>query len=145
LLIQSKIKGTSKKIITSAELSSNEGPFKPYLLNRIIISFPGPFKRGGCEIEFFMALANNYLDFFSNVGGWEERRIGKVLALGHPVKKAACKNEVRVLDFGSPSISGSIQSIKMYSWAECAMQKGLVCRDMYPENPRGAGIGPPPL
>jgi hypothetical protein len=22
------------------------------------------------------------------------------------------------------------------------MQKGLVCREMYPEDPRGAGIGP---
>ncbi len=51
--------------------------------------------------------------------------------------------KVSVLDFGRPSISGSIRSIKMYSWAYCTMQKGLVCREMYPEDPRGAGIGPP--
>jgi hypothetical protein len=47
-----------------------------------------------------------------------------------------------VLDFGRPSISGSIRSIKMYSWAQCTMQEGLVCREMYPEE---QGFGPSTL
>jgi hypothetical protein len=45
-----------------------------------------------------------------------------------------------VLDFGRPNKSGSIRSIKMYSWAQCTMQEGLVCsRDIL----WGAGIWPP--
>ncbi len=36
-------------------------------------------------------------------------------------------NIVSVLDHGRPSISGSIRSIKMYSWAQCTMQERLVC------------------
>jgi hypothetical protein len=39
-----------------------------------------------------------------------------------------CRAHVRpVLDHGRPSISDSIRSIKMYSWAQCTMQEGLVC------------------
>jgi hypothetical protein len=44
-----------------------------------------------------------------------------------------------VLDFGRPSISGSIRSIKIYSWAQCTTQEGLVCREIYPEE---QGFGP---
>jgi hypothetical protein len=32
-----------------------------------------------------------------------------------------------VPDHGRPSISGSIRSIKMYSWAQCTMHERLVC------------------
>jgi hypothetical protein len=32
-----------------------------------------------------------------------------------------------VLDHGRPSISGPIRSIKMYSWAQCTVQKRLLC------------------
>ncbi len=32
-----------------------------------------------------------------------------------------------VPDHGRPSISGPIRSIKMYSWAQCTVQKRLVC------------------
>jgi hypothetical protein len=37
-----------------------------------------------------------------------------------------------VPDHGRPSISGPIQSIKMYSWAQCTVQKRLVCSEDVP-------------
>jgi hypothetical protein len=45
-----------------------------------------------------------------------------------------------VLDFGRPSISGPFDPLKCITGlnVECKRE----CREMYPENPRGAGIGP---
>ncbi len=44
------------------------------------------------------------------------------------------KRDISVLNHGSPSISGSIQSVKMYSWAQCIVQKKycVVDVEMYP-------------
>jgi hypothetical protein len=52
---------------------------------------------------------------------------------------------VVVLDHGRPSISGSIRSIKMYSWAQCIVQKRLLCSGDVPcVAKRSRDFAPPP-
>jgi hypothetical protein len=53
---------------------------------------------------------------------------------------------ISVLDYGRPSISGSIRSIKMYSWAQCNVQKGLLCSGDVPcVTQEEQGFGPSTL
>ncbi len=49
---------------------------------------------------------------------------------------------VPVLDHGRPSVSGSIRSVKMYSWAQCIVQRKIVLGKCTLCDPRGAGIWP---
>jgi hypothetical protein len=53
---------------------------------------------------------------------------------------------VFVPDHGRPSISGPIRSIKMYSWAQCAVQKRLLCSGDVPSvAQKEQGFGPSTL